>query len=529
MNLEEKKRLSKKHGLIIVDPKKLPEEFKRANSLFYGQGKLHGYPYDKTLMRCFPHKFKMAGRILLDILNRYRTIENVEYVKIENGDIIEIPVVKMCQDRPAVLLQTKIWAEEEGCDVRTIQRQVSYLEKKEFIKTFYKGKKAYRYFHPNFDKIEDIIKKSRLELLNDKKTTWMSFSKTTQESFSYIDNSNNNNSRTSLKNSSNSYKNSISSKSVKPRLKLRKNKNQGFVSKTKSPAKTKLKLRSAAKKLKDAALYSEPVDLRKEKRKAKPIKQIPRKVQECIDHWNSSGLRKHKINFDNPTKTLQQSIKSLKQLLAGRAFRNGQEQFIEEIDPAYTKKVFSVDDWKQSVSNFAKVVTDPTYQNMCKHYGDKVSIPEFIYRHDWPTVSRPKSHFCYNLKYEPKVVQPTYRMPYLTSAPQKLYDAFLKLLADEYQTPTNTLTEEDKVFLAIFIRDFHQTLLNFYNQNKLDSVFGNLWANGSFGSYGLAEQLMKLLQSEWPGPPMSIPFGFIVNKRRIERLPGTLKKLGWMN
>ena len=272
-------------------------------------------------------------------------------------------------------------------------------------------------------------------------------------------------------------------------------------------------------------MFSEPVDLKKEKRKAKPIKQIPRKVQECIDYWNSSGLREHRINFDNPTKTLQQSIKSLKQLLSGRAFGNGHEV----PDPQYKTKVFSVDEWKQSVDNFVKVVLDPTYQNTCKHYGDKVSIPEFIYKQDWPSVSRPKSHFCYNLKYEPKPVQPKYRMPHLTQAPQQLYDAFLKLLADEYQTPTNTLTDEDKARLAMFIREFHNTLLNFYNQNKLEHVFGNLWVRGSFGADGLAEKLMGLLQSEWPGPPMSIPFSFIVNKRRIERLPGTLRKLGWMN
>jgi hypothetical protein len=215
----------------------------------------------------------------------------------------------------------------------------------------------------------------------------------------------------------------------------------------------------------------------------------------------------------------------LKQLLSGRAFGNGHE--VETIDPVYKTKAFTVDDWKKSVDNFAKVVINPTYQNNCKHYGDKVSIPDFIYKQDWRSSSLPKSHFCYNLKYEPKVVQPKYTMPLLTSAPQQLYDAFLKLLADEYSTPTNTLTEEDKVYLAIFIRDFHKTLLNLYNQDKLEKTFGYLWMNDGFGSDGQAEKLMELLQSQWPGPPMHIPFNFIINKRRIERLTGTLKKLGW--
>ena len=528
MNYKEKCESTKKREQFVKSVKQLPKVFREVDSLFTDVDKFHGPIFDEALFLMCDKNF-LQTLILSDILSRFRITKIPIKTKNEfDEEIIEF-VYAICQTRIAVRMKISIWAKKFDKSEETIRRCVKSLVEKGYVKNIYKGPKKVRYFIPQSEVIREERDKKREELFNHTDRSWVTDLHRSGMTDALVDNSVNFKTRTSSKNSSNSYENSISPKSVKPRLKLRKNKNQGFVSKTKSPAKTKLKLRSAAKKLKDAALYSEPVDLRKEKRKAKPIKQIPRKVQECIDHWNSSGLRKHKINFDNPTKTLQQSIKSLKQLLAGRAFRNGQEQFIEEIDPAYTKKVFSVDDWKQSVSNFAKVVTDPTYQNMCKHYGDKVSIPEFIYRHDWPTVSRPKSHFCYNLKYEPKVVQPTYRMPYLTSAPQKLYDAFLKLLADEYQTPTNTLTEEDKVFLAIFIRDFHQTLLNFYNQNKLDSVFGNLWANGSFGSYGLAEQLMKLLQSEWPGPPMSIPFGFIVNKRRIERLPGTLKKLGWMN
>ncbi|MDY6957853.1 MAG: hypothetical protein SVK08_01715 [Halobacteriota archaeon] len=532
MNLEEKKELTKHFRTVTNTIKDLPEEFQILSALIRSADGPKGAPFAKEYLPMCDYDGKSA-LILAEIVWEFRTQDF--FIKQKGIHGCRTPYLST----RAIKVDSEDWAEFFNVTPKCVNEKLKLLEQKEFITFFWKkDKKAgknVRWAKVNAKKIEESFYESKLELASSPAKT-RKFSPEKTERFSSYNK--HTRSRIILNSSENTsyfpqnYNNKNSSNSVKPRLKLRskvlaKKKNQNFVDKAKPAKNKKLRLRSNAKKLKDAALHSEPADLRSEKRKNKPIKRVPAKVQECIDHWNNSGLREHRVDFNNPTKTLQQSIRLLKQLLSGKAFGNG--HMVEDIDPKFKTKIFTVDEWKKSVDNFAKVVLDPTYQNVCKHYGKKVSIPDFIYKHDWPSESRPKSHFCYNLKYDPKVVKPKYRMPELTSAPKQLYDAFLKLLSDEYSMPTNLLTDEEKVYLAIFIRDFHLNILNLYNQNKLEKTFAYLWSNGAFGPDGLAEKVMELLQSEWPGPPMQIPFNFIVNKRRIDRLHGSLKRMGWMN
>jgi len=418
MNLQEKKELTKHFQTVTETVKNLPKEFQILSALIRSADGPKGAPFAKEYLPMCDYDGK-AALILAEIVWEFRTQDF--FIKNKGIHGCRTPYLST----RAIKVVSEDWAKFFKVTPKCINEKLKILEQKEYITFFLKkdqrtGKNT-RWAKVNAERIEEYFYKSKQELTTaPEKTRKFSPGKTVR--FSSIKQTSNKTRLNSSKNTSYSSKNyntTNSKNSTKPRLKLRKNKNQNFVDKAKLPAKNKkLKLRSASKKLKDAALFSEPVDLKKEKRKAKPIKRVPPKVQECIDYWNSSGLRKHKINFDNPTKTLQQSIKSLKQLLSGRAFGNGHEV----PDPQYKTKVFTVDEWKQSVDNFVKVVLDPTYQNTCQHYGDKVSIPEFIYKQDWPSVSRPKSHFCYNLKYEPKVVKPKYRMPHLTQAPQQLYD-----------------------------------------------------------------------------------------------------------
>ena len=560
MDSEEKRRLSKNCGLIFTNPDDLPDEFKKGDALFKGPNKLHGFIYDKTFLRAFPKKYKIAGRLMLDIASRFRVTETVEYAKTRNGDIVEIPVLKVCQSRPAVLLQTKIWAEEEGCTIRTIQMQIKYLEDEGYLETFYKGAKRFRYFKPDFDKMQQTVIKMRLDLLNDPKTKWISFSKSTKEqerasttksspkqtlkdrlsgyaigrkkantkwdSFSDIDNSNINNTRiNSSKNTSYSSQNYINkansaNSSTKPKLKLRKNKKSNLAKKTKQPAKNKkLKLRTKAQRLKDAALYTEPVDLRPEK-KNKPIKRVPKKVEKCLNYWNGVGLRQHRIDYDNPTKTLRESIRSLKQLLSGNAFNNG-----HVVDPKFKGKVFTVQDWIKAVGNFGKCTVDPNYQNNAKHYGKKLSIPDFIYRQDFPDPR--KSHFCFNLEFEPKKAEPPkYFMPKLIKDDQENLDDLLKLLRSEYRI--NHIEEKDKVMLALLVRDFRIRMVNLAKQKKLTKTFEYVFLYAT-GIRERTEQIMKFITTQWAGPPHRVPLEFITHPKRIERLYGCCQKLGWAN